>query len=91
MARRALEEGCGKASDTSTVEIVKKERVLLGNGQSSKTGGKQGGKGQEKGGKGDIRDCWSCGKTGHIAATCTKESCNKSLNAVEEDRGDITG
>ena len=30
------------------------------------------------------------GKTGHIAANCTKGSWNKSLNAVEEDKGDIS-
>ena len=45
---------------------------------------------QEKGGKGDIRVCWSCGKTWHIAANCTTGSWNKSLNAVEEDTGDIS-
>ena len=59
-------------------------------GQLSKTGGKKGRKGQEKGGKGDIRVCWMCGKTEHIAANCTKGSCNKSLNAVQEDKGDTS-
>ena len=34
-----------------------------GKGHGSKTGDKKGGKGQEKGGKGDIIVCWSCGKT----------------------------
>ena len=58
-------------------------------GQWSKTGGKKGGKGQETGGNGDIRVCWSCGKTGHIAAICTNGIWNKSLNALEEDKGDI--
>ena len=33
-----------------------------------KGSGKQGGKGQEKGGKGESRTCWTCGKTGHNAA-----------------------
>ena len=61
-----------------------------GEGLWSKTGGKKGGKGQEKGGKGDIRVCWSCGKTAHIEANCTKGSWNKSLNAVEEDKRDIS-
>ena len=28
--------------------------------------------------------------TGHIAANCTLGSWNKSLNAVEEDKGDIS-
>ena len=42
-----------------------------------KIGGKKGGKGQEKN---DARVAWSCEKTGHIAANCTKESCTRSLN-----------
>ena len=57
-----------------------------GKGQWSKTGGKKGGKGQEKGGKSDTRLCKSCGKTGN----CTNESWNRSLNAVDEDKGDIS-
>ena len=68
---------------------MKKGANRAGKGQWSKTGGKKGGKGQEQGGKGDIGVCLNCGKTGHIAAHCTKGSCNKSLNAVEEDKGDI--
>ena len=60
-----------------------------GKGKWSKTRNKKGGKGQEKGGKGDTRVCWSCGKTGHVAANCTNGSLNRSLNAVEEDKGDI--
>ena len=51
-----------------------------GNRQWSQTGGKKGGKEQEKGGKGDTRVCWSCGTTGHIAANCTKGSRNRSLD-----------
>ena len=39
-----------------------------GTGQWSRTCGKKGGEGQEQDGKGDIRVCWSCGETGHIAA-----------------------
>ena len=61
-----------------------------GKGQWSKTAGKKGGKGLEKGGKGDTRVCWNSGKLGHIAAKCVKGSWNKSLNAVEEDKGDIS-
>ena len=30
------------------------------------------------------------GKTGHITANCVQESWNRSLNAVEEDKGDIS-
>ena len=60
-----------------------------GKGQWSKTGGRRG-KGQEKGSEVDIRVCWNCGKNEHIAANCTKESWNKSVNAVEEDKGEIS-
>ena len=35
-----------------------------------KGSGKKGGKVQEKGGKGESRTCWMCGKTGHIAPWC---------------------
>ena len=33
---------------------------------------KKGGKQTEKGGAGDSRTCWTCGKAGHIAASCPK-------------------
>ena len=57
-----------------------------GGGKNSwqKGSGKKGGKGQEKGGKGETRTCWTCGKTGHIAAWCRKGS-NKNLYAIDED------
>ena len=89
MARKHSEKGTEKHLDsqcsTSTAERVKKERILLErDSEWSKTGGKKGVKGQERGGKGHIRVCWSCGKTGHIAVKCTKETWNKSLNAVED-------
>ena len=38
----------------------------------------------------ETRVCGSCGKPGHIAANCVKGSWNRSLNAVDEDKGDIT-
>ena len=41
--------------------------------------GKKGSKVQEKGVKGETRACWTCGKTGHIAA----------WNAVDEDDSEI--
>ena len=47
-------------------------------GKGGKDGGKNhrqkgsGKKGQEKGGKRETRTCWTCGKTGHIAAWCRK-------------------
>ena len=60
-----------------------------GKNSLQKGSGKKRGKGQEKDGKGDTRVCWSCGKLGHLAAKCVKGSWNRSLNAVEEDKGDI--
>ena len=41
-------------------------------------------KGRRKGGKGETRTCWTCGKTGHIAAWCRKGS-KKNLYAIDED------
>ena len=61
-----------------------------GKGQWSKTGGKKGGKAQQKGGRGDIRVCWNRWKPGHIPANCAKGSWNWSLKAAEEDKGDIS-
>ena len=57
-----------------------------GGGKNSwqKGSGEKGGKGQEKGGKGETMTCWTCGKTGHIAAWCRKGS-NKNLYAIDED------
>ena len=48
-----------------------------------KGSGKKGGKGQEKGGKGETRTCWTCGKTGHIAAWCREGG--KNMYAIDED------
>ena len=75
----------GAYRSTSTAESVKKGANRAGKGQWSKTGGKKGGKVQQKGGKGDIRVCCS-----HTAAHLTKGSWNRSLNAVKEDEGDIS-
>ena len=50
---------------------------------------KKGGKGQEKGGKGKNRMCWTCGKTGHIAAWCGKGG-KKILYAMDEDDSEDT-
>ena len=49
-----------------------------------KGNGKKGGKRQEKGVKGEARACWTCGKTGHIAASCRKGG-NRKLYAIEEE------
>ena len=55
-----------------------------GKNQGQKGSGKKGSKGQEKGGKGETRTCWTCGKTGHIAAWCGKGG-NHILHAIGED------
>ena len=52
-----------------------------------KGSGTKGSKGQEKGGKGGNRACWTCGKTGHIAAWCRQRG-NKKLYAVDEDESE---
>ena len=70
---------------------VKKGSNRGGKGHWSKTGGKKGGQGRVKGGKVDTRVCFSFGETGHMAANCVKGSWNRILNAVEEDKGDISG
>ena len=54
-----------------------------------KGSGKKGCKGQEKSGKGENRTCWTCGKTGHIAAWCGKGG-KKNLYAMDEDDSEDT-
>ena len=39
---------------------------------------------QERGGKGQTRTCFTCGKTGHTAAWCKKGD-SKHLYAIDED------
>ena len=60
-------------------------------GKSSwqKGSGKKGGKGQEKSGKGENKTCWTCGKTGHVAAWCGKGG-KKNLYAMDEDDSEDT-
>ena len=80
----------GVYRNASTAARVKQERIVLERDSGGPRPEARKGKGQEKGGKGDIRVCWSCGEPGHIAANCVKERWNRSLNAVEEDKGDIS-
>ena len=42
---------------------------------------------KKKGGKGETRTCWTCGKTGHTAAECRKGS-NRNLYAMDEDENE---
>ena len=48
---------------------------------------KEAAKGQEKGVKGDTRTCWTCGKSGHIAAWCRKEG-NNNLYGIDEEESE---
>ena len=61
----------GVYRNTSTAEKVTNERIVLARDCGPRREAK-GGRAQEKGGRGDTRVCWSCGKTGHIAANCVK-------------------
>ena len=92
LALQAVYKGTGKGKwgfgkDQSWNE--KGNKGGKGGGKSSwqKGSGKKGGKGQGKGGKGETRTCWTCGKTGHIAAGCRKGN-NKKLYAVDEDENE---
>ena len=69
---------------TSTLAKVKKKRIVLERVTGPRSEARKEEK-EEKGGRGETIVCWSCGKTGHVAANCVKESWNRSLNAVEED------
>ena len=60
------------------------EKGCKGGKDGGKNSGKKGGEGQDNGGKGESGTCWTCGKTGHIAAWCRKGS-NKNLYAIDED------
>ena len=73
--------GFGKMRKVTKVAKVE-ERI-----HGRKGCGKKRGKGQEKGGKGETRTCWTCGKTGHIAVECRKGS-NKNLYAIDEDENE---
>ena len=72
----------GACRSTSTAEMVKKLRILL----EMDSGPRAEARKEEK----DQRKVAKVRKTGHIAAICTKGSWNRSLNAVGEDKGDIS-
>ena len=94
LALRAVYKGTGKgkwgfAKGQSWNEKGGKSGKGFGKNSWQKGSGKKGGKGQEKVGKGETRTCWTCGKTGHIAAMCRK-GINKNLYAVDEDENENT-
>ena len=80
----------GAYRSTSTAAKVKKERIVLERDSGPRLEARKEERGKRKVAKVTLRVCWSCGKTGHIAANCAKGSWNRSLNAVEEDKGDIS-
>ena len=57
---------------------------------AKRAAGKKGSRGQEKGGKGEGRTSWTCGKAGHIAAWCRKGG-NKNLHAIDEEDSEHVG
>ena len=76
LALQAVYKGTGKgkwgfAKGQSWNEKGGKSGKGFGKNPWQKGSGKKGGNGQEKGGKGETRTCWTCGKTGHIAALST--------------------
>ena len=73
---------------TSSAAMVKKEQIVLERDSGPRPVARKEEKDSRKVAT-DTRSCWSCGKTGHNAANCTKESWNRSLNAVE-DKSDIS-
>ena len=80
----------GVCRNTSAVARVKKERIVQERNSGPRPEARKEEQGKIQVGKGDTRVCWSCGKTGHIVANCTKGSWNRSLNAVDEDKGDTS-
>ena len=74
----------GNGSQLVCTEILQQQQGVVQDWRQER------GKGREKGGNGDTRVCWSCGKTGHIAANCTKGNWNRSPNAVDEYKGNIS-
>ena len=61
-----------------------------GKGQWSKTGGKKGGKGKGKVAKVTPKFAGAAGKQDTLRQNCTKGIWNRSPNAVDEDKGDIS-
>ena len=86
LALQAVYKGTGKGKWGFGKGQGWNEKGSKGGGKNSwqKNSGRKGGKGQEKGGKGEARTCWTCGKMGHIAAECKKGN-NKNLYAIDED------
>ena len=76
----------GAYRSTSTAAKVTKERIVLERDCGPRPEARKEGKGQEKGGKGDARVCWSCGKTGHTAANWAKGNWTRSSESSLKDQ-----
>ena len=83
LALQAVYKGIGKGNWS----FGKSQNWNEKGGKGGKDGGTHGRKAvarKEKGGKRETRTCWTCGKTGHIAAWCGKGG-NHILHAIGED------
>ena len=79
----------GVYRSTSTAVRVKKVRIILGK-KGTVVQDRRQERSERKVAKVTPESAGAVEKTGHIAANCTKGSWNRSLNAAEEDKGDIS-
>ena len=77
----------GVYRNTSTVVEVKKERIVLERNSGPRPEARTEEKCKRKAAQVRLEFAGVVGKIGHIAANCVKGSWNRSLNAVEEDKG----
>ena len=78
---RQRKMGFWKGSELERKRIPRWQRCKSGREAWQKGSVKKGSKGQEKGGKGETRACWTCGKTGHMLRGVEREK----LVAIDED------
>ena len=80
----------GVRRNSSTAARVKKERIVLERGSGPRPEASKEEKDKRKVAKVKTEFAGVVGKTGHIAANCTKGRKGRSLNAVDEDKGDTS-
>ena len=80
----------GVYRSTSIAVRVKEERIVLARDSGPRPEARMEEKGKRKVAKVTPESAGAVVKTGHIAANCVKVNWNRSLNAVEEDEGDIS-
>ena len=78
----------GAYRSTSTAAMAKKERIVLERDSGPRPEARKEEKGKRKVAKVTPEFAGAVGNLRHIAAICVKGSWNRSLNAVEEDKGD---